>query len=471
MLTAILALWLWSISLPPKPPLPSADAFSLSRVTIINPMISRSDPVSVSVLKGVIRIGTSDKSAGELADYAGMYVLPGFIDMHSHLPGDNILKLTQHYGLLHLAHGVTMVRDAGDLDGTAVPAGRSLIAEGAPFPQLISCGPFVSHRVKVWPNTVEIDSADEASQIVEAIADQGHECIKAYEGLTPDLIAAVVKAADEKGMHVIGHVPVELTLEEAGVPDVQHFFGVPKPETLSGDSVTYRNGDWSGVDEDRLNELVTFIAEKNVHNTPTLMTLHHFLGFRDYEAASAESKEFMPAIFSDIIWNPTNGLPVYRNISEAMIVAARDALSKKQTLTKRLSDAGAVLHLGTDAGQPFTAPGASYWIEMRLFEEAGISPEQVLAYATNVAAQSLGSSSGRVMDGAPADFLIFRQDPTVSLEALSTLEAVVLNGQLYTKTQLDAAVERSLAHYASWPLSALSRHAAQRTIDKTAKNF
>lgn len=398
-------------------------------------------------------------------------MLPGFIDMHSHLPNDNVLKLTQHYGLLHLAHGVTTVRDAGDLDGTSVPAARALIAKGVPFPKLISCGPFVSHKVTVWPNTIRIDTADEAAQVVGTIADQGHDCIKAYEGLTPELIRAVVSAAEKRGMHVIGHVPADLTLEEAGVPDVQHFFGVPKPDTLGGDSVTLRNGDWSGVDDDRLDDIVSFVTENGVRNTPTLMTLHHFLGFLEYDAASAVSRKLMPDIFADVIWNPETGLPVYRNISGARLHAARDALSKKQALVKRLSDAGAILHLGTDAGQPFTAPGASFWIEMRLFQQAGISPEQVLAYATNVPANSLGTNSGRVFDGSPADFLIFKEDPTTTLDVLSSLQAVVVDGRLYTKPQLDVAIERSLSHYAAWPLNVISERAAQRTVDETAKNF
>ena len=470
-LSAGLAFWLWSIFQLPKPPVPMIDPFRLTDVVIINPMIDRSGPTSMSVSEGVVRVGAVAEGAKELSKYEGMFVLPGFIDMHSHLPNDNVLKLTQHYGLLHLKHGVTTVRDAGDLDGTSVPAARGLIARGAPFPQLISCGPFVSHNVTVWPNTIRIAAADEAAEVVEAIADQGHDCVKAYEGLTPDLIRAIVKAAEERGMHVIGHVPADYTLEEAGIPDVQHFFGVPEPDTLGGDSVTFRNGDWSGVDDDRLDDIVSFVSENRVRNTPTLMTLYHFLGFLEYEAASAEARKLMPAIFADVVWNPETGLRVYRDNPEARLRAARDALSKKQVLAKRLSDAGAILHLGTDAGQPFTAPGASFWIEMRLFEQAGISPEQVLAYATNVPANSLGTDSGRVFDGSPADFLIFKEDPTNTLDALSSLQAVVIGGRLYTKPQLDVAIERSLSHYAAWPLNVISERAAQRTVDETAKNF
>ncbi|MEO1657684.1 MAG: amidohydrolase family protein [Pseudomonadota bacterium] len=470
-LGATVSVWLWQTFQLPAPPEPTTTGFVLSDVVIINPMIDRSAPTSLTVSDGVISLQTNKGDLSTLDVFSGRYVLPGFIDMHTHLPGDNALKLTQHYGLLHLAHGVTTIRDAGDIDGTAVPAARALIADGGLFPDLISCGPFVSSGVSVWPNSVQYTHTEQAPQVVAAIAAAGHGCIKSYEGLTPQLISALVAAASAEGLHVIGHVPIDFTIEQAGVPDVQHFFGVPEPSTLGGESVVYRNGDWSGVDEERLRTVVTSIIASGIKNTPTMTTLQGFLGFAHYTEASALSDQVMPSFYSAIVWNPKSGLPVYRDLPTDRFAGAAEALRKKQALAKRLSDGGAILHIGTDVGQPFTAPGVSFWREMRLFEEAGISAEQVLAYATNVAGASLGADVGVIADGAPADFLVFREDPTKSLDALESLEAVVLNGQLFTKAELDKAVYASLAHYEAWPMRSIARSAAQRTIDETAKNF
>jgi hypothetical protein len=49
---------------------------------------------------------------------------------------------------------------------------------------------------------------------------------------------------------------------------------------------------------------------------------------------------------------------------------------------------------------------------------------------------------GIVQAGAPADFLIFKSDPTQSIDALDTLEAVIANGRLYTRADLDSALSR-----------------------------
>ena len=52
---------------------------------------------------------------------------------------------------------------------------------------------------------------------------------------------------------------------------------------------------------------------------------------------------------------------------------------------------------------------------------------------------------GTLEAGAPADLLVFREDPTRDLAALSTLEAVVAQGRLYTRD----SIERGLTAHRS----------------------
>ncbi|MGQ7830782.1 amidohydrolase family protein [Altererythrobacter sp. Z27] len=472
LLLALLAVAIWLLVFRvPAPPSPAYEAFALEDVTIVNPMLDRTSQARIEVEGGKVGLSDAGTNLPVLDEYRGKFVLPGFIDMHTHLPGDNLLKLTRHYGLLHLTHGVTTIRSAGDIDGTADPAARKLIGKDIPFPSMISCGPFVSKGKKVWPNTLLVETVSDAERAVARVAEGGNGCIKAYEGLTPELIRGLIAAADARGMHVIGHVPVEMTLEKSGIPDVQHFFGVPDPSTLDGHEVTYRNGDWSDVGAERLDAVQSHILAKGIRNTPTIATLEGFQGLTDPAVASRRSKALLPSFFADVVWNSKTGLPVYRGLEKERFAQAAGALALKQQLVKRLSDQGAVLHIGTDAGQPFTAPGWSFWREMRLFEKAGVAPEQVLAYATNVAGTSLGNGAGRIAQGSQADLLIFGRDPTQSLGALDSLEAVVLRGKLYTRAELERAVRQSLEHYEAWPLRAIAAKAAQRTVDEAARNF
>jgi hypothetical protein len=128
----------------PPPPWCSAEGvFEIAGVTVINPMHDRRAGATIKLAGGTIgRI--SETQAGRPSDFAGCFALPGLVDMHVHLPPDNALKLTQAAALLYLKHGVTTLREAGDLDGTTVAAARRLSAEAIyPVPRVFSCGPFV----------------------------------------------------------------------------------------------------------------------------------------------------------------------------------------------------------------------------------------------------------------------------------------------------------------------------------------
>ncbi|MBX7482151.1 amidohydrolase family protein [Qipengyuania qiaonensis] len=461
----------WMLRLPPSPE-PIHTRFTLSDITLVVPGESRTPDATVSVSDGRLRIGPGAAGGALLSEYAGHYVLPGFIDMHTHLPPESLLGLTRHYGLLHLAHGVTTIRDAGDIDGTAVPAARRALEAGHPFPRLYSCGPFVSAGKPVWPNTILMHSPAEAGSIVAQIATEGHSCIKAYDGLSPEQIAALVEAAGKRSMPVLGHVPDDLAYEEAGLPDVQHFFGVP-PAALKSQarSVVARNGDWSGVSDARLDGIVEHVGRTGTRNTPTLGTLAGFARLEERNDSGLGASGGLPSLYSQVIWDRKFGLPVYRRVGPAEFARARAALRLKMRLVLRLAESGAKLHIGTDAGQPYSAPGSAYWRELRLFEESGVPPEQVLAYATTVPGEVIGHGAGRLFDGGPADFLIFSEDPTADLDALDSLVAVVIGGRLYTRGQLDDGVTLILDHYESWPLRPISHWLARRKIEGSARDF
>jgi hypothetical protein len=49
---------------------------------------------------------------------------------------------------------------------------------------------------------------------------------------------------------------------------------------------------------------------------------------------------------------------------------------------------------------------------------------------------------GLLKPGAPADFLVFKEDPTKNLDAFDSLQAVVVDGRFYYRTQLEDAILR-----------------------------
>jgi imidazolonepropionase-like amidohydrolase len=140
-------------------------------------------------------------------------------------------------------------------------------------------------------------------------------------------------------------------------------------------------------------------------------------------------------------------------------------------LVHRLHEAGVHIYAGSDTFNPFVVPGASLQEELYHLIDAGFTPEEVWAAATREAGEWLREPRlGSVEEGAPADLLIFREDPTRDLAALSTLEAVVAQGRLYPKEMLDQALARWRAHFEGRFYDTVTMAIARRRMRQFASN-
>jgi cytosine/adenosine deaminase-related metal-dependent hydrolase len=477
-LVATGGLWVRRALAPPPPLAAASDDFALRDVTVVNPGRERLAHATLVVQRGVIQSLAADAGNGHAADPAGSvaarlrgaYVLPGLVDMHAHLPPDNLLELSGYFLFLYLAHGVTSIRDVGDLDGTSVAAARRGIARGAfPGPRIFSCGPFVAGAEPVrWKNTIVVGVPEEAEQVASRLKAEGHVCLKSHEDLTVEKIAALKAAARRHGLQMLGHVPTRLAYEEALIPDVQHFFGVPPPASLARDHVLDRAADWQDVDDARLQQIVDVTLAHDIVNTPTLVSTRQLLLYRDYAAATrGPDARLLPRLYAEVAWSPHGGLPFWRGIA-GYLDAIEGALAKKRALVLRLHRAGARLQLGSDTQQPFVVPGRSLQQEIAEFVAAGIPLEDVWAMATWKAAETLGEPGlGTLRIGAPADLLVFRDDPTRDPGALDSLEAVVAQGKLYTRADLDRVREAYLAHFRGPVVDVISVPAARLALRRS----
>jgi cytosine/adenosine deaminase-related metal-dependent hydrolase len=444
------------------------DCFQITGVTVVNPVHDRSANATIEVAGGAIA-EISGSGAASPSEFAGYFALPGLVDMHVHLPPDNALKLTRGAALLYLRHGVTSVREAGDLDGTAVAAARRLGRDGIhPVPRVFSCGPFVGAGKATFKNTILLGdssgpAADAAALRVKA---SGASFMKFYDGLTEPMIRVLEQACARHDLKIMGHVPAGIAYEDARIAEVQHFFGVPEPHTLERDALVNRSCDWHAVDERRMDAIIDATLKYGIANTPTIVTNQKMLCYRDFEAARRQSDVLrVPPFYPDVVWHPARGRLNNRLPRDYLDRQVAPAIEKKQQLTKKLFDAGARLYLGTDVAQPFLVPGVSLLEEMALFVDAGISLEQVWKLATSDAGDRLSMRGlGRIEAGAPADFLLFRRDPTAAIGNISSLEAVIAAGRLYRIADLDRALQSSEAYFNSPPIKLLARRGAERAL-------
>ena len=425
-----IALVLWVFRVPPLA-VPAQAELGLADVTVVNPGGNRAPHRSVRLAGGRIVAIDADAPAGADGRYAGIFVLPGLIDMHVHHPSASSPRDLRLFGMLFLAHGVTTVRDTGCFDDSIWEVRRRVDRGSEPGPRVVACGPILDGEPPVWPGSRVVRSPAEARAAVDDVVAAGADCIKVYERLDTETLAAVRTAAAAHGRPAIGHVPRAVPFETARLSDVQHLTGAPPPTADAELSF----GSWRGVDDARIEHIVRTSRDFGITHTPTLVVLHRLAGRAALPPTPDHpSALLLPRYYRDLVWR--GPLEPFRELA--------GVLPQMDRLVLRLHQAGVRIHAGSDVLNPFIVPGARLHEELGLLVAAGLSPEAAWVAATRDAGASLGTPGlGTVAVDAPADLLVFRADPTRDLANLATLEAVIAQGRLYPRATLDGAVARA----------------------------
>jgi hypothetical protein len=472
-IVAVLALAgaaVWWILRPPAPlALPGRGA-TLDGVTLIEPGRSRSEARRL-VVEGD-RIASIQASRGEPGPYAGHFVTPGLNDLHVHFPPSSLPGQAELFAFQMLRHGITGVRDAGDVDGTASePARRGVAEERFPGPRIVACGLFVDGEPPLWKNSLVARTPDEGRQAVETLAARGYDCVKAYNELDAPTLAAVREAAHAKGLPVIGHVPRRVAYEEARLDDAQHMIGIPPPSDDASLRFPFVLRQWELLDDARLDRLIAASVALGIASTPTLITIDRLIGLEDYARMQREpDAALLPRFYRDVVWSPNGSVSPAGQMQPGDFAMVRRAFAIMKRTVKRLYEGGARVHSGTDTLIAFVVPGASLHRELRLYADAGLTPEQALAISMIDSAAPLGVEGlGSLRAGAPAELLVFRDDPTRSLDALDSLVAVIRDGRLYALEALDAQFARYRAHYDGAAYDAVVTPLVRRVVAATRR--
>lgn len=445
---AALGAGLYAVVRPPAPLALPERGVVLDGVTLIRPGEGREENRRVVVRDGVIE-SIEPASPDAAGPFAGAFVMPGLVDLHVHFPPATLPGQGELFAFLLLSHGVIAVRDAGDVDGTATEPVRSGVAEGRfPGPRVFACGPFVDGDPPLWKNTLRARNPDEGRAAVETLVARGFDCVKAYNELDAPTLAAIREAAHARGLPVIGHVPHRVPLEDARLDDVQHLTGVPLARDAAA-QFPERLADYLALDDARIERVIEASLAHGIAHTPTLVTVDRLLASeRLAELLELPELRLLPRFYRDVVWNPAGGTSVAGRLDAAGFGMVRRAFEVMKRVVRRMDERGVRLHTGTDSLIAFVVPGASLHRELRLWVDAGLSPERVLRASTRDSAADLGVPGlGELRPGAPAELLILRSDPTRSLEALGEIAGVVRDGRLHTREMLDAQLARYRARY------------------------
>ena len=362
----------------------------------------------------------------ELVDHSSHFVMPGLIDVHTHLAYGNAkteedidlyssLEFRALRGLFFaqrvLASGHTSICAPGDAGRVTVAIRDAIEAGLFPGPRITTAGPYITSRqgltdwYPTWIGVPEtaigrlVRSIDEAVEEIRRQVKDGVDCIKiAMDGVqrTPAgaLIAAfnqsettaMVEEAHRLGRRVVVHArgrEATLYSARAGVDLIYHAFELD-------------------------DECIEHLVRNHCAIGPTLTLMRNWIDFtRPSDGSYARRKD-------------------------------KDSEGDFRRWCKNLSkarEAGVRFVTGTDSGFAVTPYGEWHAREIEIFVQyLGFTPSEALRCATSIAAPLLrgGTSLGQVSTGYKADLSVFDADPLQDVSVLqdrARLKAVYLGGK------------------------------------------
>jgi imidazolonepropionase-like amidohydrolase len=374
----------------------------------------------------------------ERIDGRGKTLLPGLFDLHVHLQGGLD-------GILHMASGVTSVRDMGNsievlmgLDGEW----RNGTGIG---PRIAKAGLIDGPGTYQAPTGLFAATQAEANAAVNRYADLGYVQTKLYSSFDPKLVREVIWLSHARGMRVSGHVPSGMTARqfvEEGADEIQHinfimlnFLADKVPDTRSMQRFSGVGEYAAGIDLNS-QEVKDFIALLVQHHTTvdvTLATFEDMFTARPGHIAPtyAPILDRLPSQLQRSAF--TGGLPVTAANDEKY----RESWAAMLQMTRRLYDAGVPILAGTD-----DTAGLMLHRELEVEVQAGIPPVKALQNATWVAAKVLREQRelGSVETGKLADLVLVEGDPSQNISDVRRCRTVFKGGAVYDSAKLYEAI-------------------------------
>jgi imidazolonepropionase-like amidohydrolase len=391
------------------------------------------------VLQGdrIVSVGGPIPPGAQVIEARGRTLLPGLWDMHVHL-GDAD-------GILHLASGVTTVRDMGNDVATLAARVARYDAGTEVGPRVLRAGLIDGPGELAAPTGVLAATEADARAAVNRFADAGYLQIKIYSSVKPELVPVIAGAARDRGLRVSGHIPNGMNAEaavKAGYDEIQHanmlflqFLAQPGDDIRSPARFTRVAQGAAGLalEAPPVQAFLALLAERRTVLDPTLAAFEGMFGADpgDLDRVLAPWSGRLPAEVERS--GRAGGLPASPE-ERATYRASHAAMGR---LVRRAWERGIPVVAGTDH-----LAGLALVRELELHAAAGIPPAEVLALATLGAARVMkrDAVSGSIAPGKQADLVLVDGDPTKDLGALRRPVLVVSRGVLYDPARLRAAV-------------------------------
>jgi len=387
------------------------------------------------------------KAGGKELDCTGMYLMPGFVDMHGHIGGTAQGADSEYVFRLWMGHGITTVREPSGrgvdytLDLKRKSAKNKIVA-----PRLLAYTGFGQD------NDGPITTPEMAREWVRNNAKKGADGVKFF-GAEPEIMDAALRENKKLGLgSACHHAQLNvarwnvLHSARAGLTSMEHWYGLP--EALFEDRTVqdfpldynYNNEQHRFEEAGRLwKQAAKPYSEHWNAVMDELLALDFTLDptFNIYEASRdlqrARRAEWhedytLPSLWDFYQPSKISHGSYWHDWGTEQEVAWRENYKLWMTFVNEYKNRGGRVTAGSDSGFIFQLYGFAYVRELELLREAGFHPLEIIRSATLNGAEALGMGDkiGSVTVGKFADFVVVEENPLKNLKVLYGTGAVKL---------------------------------------------
>ena len=360
----------------------------------------------------------ADLHTGRVVDSGNDVVMPGLIEMHTHLSKD----YGEALGRIWLAYGITSVRNpAGDAYealeekesiGSGVRRGPRVFATG---------GPFDGSRI-YYAGGVPLASGGQLPQELQKTGQMDYDLVKTYVRLDDRLQKQVIEFAHANGMPVTSHEIYPAVA--SGADGVEHIRGTSRRGYSPKVSALFHS--YQDVEE--------LLTASRMTITPTIgITGGAFPLMLARDPSRIDDPRFR-ALFPQAVQREMDRQA--KSIAPKDFDALAAVVKPMQDLVRRIVKGGGIVIAGTDS--PIFPYALAYHTELEIFQQGGLTPFEVLQTATMRAAEALGEGAnlGSIEAGKLADLVIVTDDPLADVKNARKVRTVIKNGEVHTLEEL-----------------------------------
>ncbi|HLM02364.1 MAG TPA: amidohydrolase family protein [Pyrinomonadaceae bacterium] len=410
---------------------------------------------TVIVRDGLIaEIGKNAKipAGAQVIDAKGKYLIPGLVDMHTHLlsDGDDYPdSIAEDELRVMVANGVTTIRLMIGTPEQLVLRAKSAKGEIV-APAIYSASPHLTGKEQ--GNNFVVNTTEEAREAVRKSKQAGYDFIKITTFIKAEVYEAAVDEAAKQNIRVVGHADARFVGVQRAFKarqQIEHLDGyleavladnAPSKNSIS-DLYIYDPKNWESldyVDEKKIAEVARQTVASNPYVNPTQHFMKNTFGLpRSEESIRAQPDfRFYPKKVQEQ-W--MNFYKRSRFINQVSYEKRARWVEIRNKIIKAIYDAGGRIMAGSDTPEFLWLYGFTMHRELKALADAGLSNYAALEAATKNPSMFFGTlkTVGTITKGSRADLILLNANPLENISHTENRAGVMLKGKYYTQEEMN----------------------------------